>query len=99
MVFVNYSMNGMRIVKVLVVPIGENSLFDSHFDLISNMKCFPKQFLGSESSLMELNGSFKNFSWKDGDMMLDYVRYDVTKRDVTFEEYIDVSDIVRCKIN
>ena len=76
---------------MLVVPIGENSLFDAHFDLISRIKCLPKEGLGYSNSRLVKSQAFRNFQWDEGNFIFDYVRYDVAKGGNDIADYIDVS--------
>ena len=76
---------------MLVVPIGENSLFDAHFDLISRTKHLPKEDLGYSNSRLTKSQAFRNFQWDEGNFIFDYVRYDVAKGGNDIADYIDVS--------
>lgn len=76
---------------MLVVPIGENSLFDAHFDLISRMTFLPKEELSYSNSMLSKSQAFRNFLWDDGSFVFDYVRYDVAKSGHDIADYVDVS--------
>jgi hypothetical protein len=79
---------------VLVVPIGENSLFDAHFDLISRMKFLPKQEISYSNSMLSKSQAFRNFQWDEGNFVFDYVRYDVAKGGSDLADYLDVSKLL-----
>jgi hypothetical protein len=81
------------IAQVLVVPIGENSLFDAHFDLISRMKFLPKKDLSHSNAKLSKSQTFRNYQWEEGNFIFDYVRYDVAKGSQDVADYIDVSFI------
>jgi hypothetical protein len=81
------------IVQVLVVPIGENSLFDAHFDLISRMKFLSKKDLSHSNVKLSKSQTFRNYHWEEGNFIFDYVRYDVAKGSQDVADYIDVSFI------
>ena len=72
--------DNVRTLKVLVVPIGENSLFDAHYDLISSTKYIPKDEIqpGVSSSSSKISETFKDFKWGEGNAVFEYLRYDVT---------------------
>ena len=78
---------------MLVVPIGENSLFDAHFDLISRMKFLPKQEISYSNSMLSKSQAFRNFQWEEGNFVFDYVRYDVAKGGGDLADYLDVSKL------
>lgn len=77
---------------MLVVPIGENSLFDAHFDLISRTKHLPKEELGYSNSRLVKSQAFRNFQWDDGNFIFDYVRYDVAKGGNDIADNTDMND-------
>ena len=77
---------------MLVVPIGENSLFDAHFDLISRTKHLPKEELGYSNSRLVKSQAFRNFQWDDGNYVFDYVRYDVAKAGNDIADNTDMND-------
>lgn len=76
---------------MLVVPIGENNLFDAHFDLISRMKFLPKEDLSHSNAMLSKSQTFRNYQWEEGNFVFDYVRYDVAKGSQNVADYIDVS--------
>ena len=57
------SFEDTRSIKVLVIPIGENSLFDTHFDIISKFHCLPIYELNRPSNWKSTNKVFKYFDW------------------------------------
>ena len=71
----------LRTLKVLVVPVGENSLFDAHFDLISSTKYVTKDEIqpGVSSSSSKISETFKDFKWSEGNAVFEYLRYDVAE--------------------
>ena len=69
--------NDPRSIKVLVVPIGQNSLFDAHFQTISVTRDTCVKSLTKPSSwTKENNQGFKHFNWSQGNLLFDYLRYD-----------------------
>ena len=76
------------------MPIGENSLFDAHFDLISRMKFLPKQEISYSNSMLSKSQAFRNFQWDEGNFVFDYVRYDVAKGGSDLADYLDVSKLL-----
>ena len=89
MVFVNHTFEWTRVLKVLVVPIGENSMFDYHFDLISTMRIFTKDELKLDESWFREDCGFKSFTM-EGNITLDYVRYDLVGSSSEVENYLTV---------
>lgn len=79
---------------MLVVPIGENSLFDAHFDLISRMKFLPKEEISYSNLMLSKSQAFRNFQWDEGNFVFDYVRYDVAKGGSDLSDYLDVSKLL-----
>jgi hypothetical protein len=61
---------------VLVVPIGENSLFESHFNVVSRLRDLPLYELNKPSTWKVQNQSFKYFDWATGNLKFEYLRYD-----------------------
>ena len=73
----NGSLDDSRAIKVLVVPIGENSLFDLHFNAMSQLRDVSIASLSKPSSWnQETNSGFKHFEWCCGNLLFDYLRYD-----------------------
>ena len=71
------SLDDSRAIKVLVVPIGENSLFDMHFNAISQLRDVSISSLSKPSAWnKETNNGFKHFEWHKGNLLFDYLRYD-----------------------
>ena len=67
-----------RAIRVLVVPIGENSLFDFHFHTISQLREVPLSELSKPSQWNpEVNNGFRHFEWYNrGSILFEYLRYD-----------------------
>ncbi len=65
--------------KVLVVPIGNNSLFDHHFQVVSRLRDIPFYELNRPVSKSG-NPAFKFFNWNNGNLLFDYLRYDRVPR-------------------
>lgn len=65
--------------KVLVVPIGNNSLFDNHFQVVSRLRDVPFYELNRPVS-KSTNPAFKYFNWGNGNLLFDYLRYDRVAR-------------------
>ncbi|KAJ1415677.1 hypothetical protein B484DRAFT_158849, partial [Ochromonadaceae sp. CCMP2298] len=63
-----------RTVKVVVVPIGNNSLFDVHFQAVSNVRRVPFYELNRPNAAN--TSPFPHFSWTDGTLLFDFLRYD-----------------------
>lgn len=73
------SFEDTRSIKVLVIPIGENSLFDTHFDIVSKLKCLPIYELNRPSNWKTTGQIFKHFNWNNpgnASLTFDYLRYD-----------------------
>lgn len=88
--------DSLRTLKVLVVPVGENSLFDAHFDLISGIKYVTKEEIQPAfSSKGNTNAAFKDFKWCDGNVVFEYLRYDVDMG-TSSGDYVDVSWSLVC---
>lgn len=83
MAFLNHSSHAQRIVKVLVVPIGENSQFDATFELLCDVKSCAKDEIRKLSNEILSKESedcpFQSNRWRDGSILFDYVRYDVMR--------------------
>ena len=71
----------LRTLKVLVVPVGENSLFDAHYELISSTKYVTKDEIqpGVSSNSSKISETFKDFKWGEGNAVFEYLRYDVAE--------------------
>jgi hypothetical protein len=61
---------------VLVVPIGRNSLFDQHFQTVSDLREIPLYELNRPSHSVTTSCPFKHFNWTDGALRFDFLRYD-----------------------
>jgi len=85
--------DGLRTLKVLVVPIGENSLFDAHFDLISSTKHVAteeiEQAAGKANVPLNMVAAFKGFKWVDGHVVVECLRYDVAVGHSDGTDYVD----------
>jgi len=62
--------------QVLVVPIGNNSLFNDHFQVVSNLRDVPFYELNRPPAASNANSAFKHFNWNDGNLLFDFQRYD-----------------------
>eukprot|EP01038_Epipyxis_sp_PR26KG_P004766 gene4766-6686_t len=77
MLSLNQTFDDTRTIKVLVVPVGNNSLFDNHFQVVSRLRDVPFYELnrprGSSSP-----SAFKYMNWNEGknNLLFDYLRYD-----------------------
>ena len=71
----NQTYDETRRIKVLVVPVGKNSLFDTHFQVVSQLREVPFYEL-TRPALLE--NTLKHFSWNanSAKVLYDYVRYD-----------------------
>jgi hypothetical protein len=58
----------------LVAPIGDNSLFNEQFEIVSNLKSIP--FYELNRPLATRPSPFKFLTWKDGELLFEYLRYD-----------------------
>lgn len=77
MLALNKKFNDARAIKVLVVPIGDNSLFDRQFEIVSKHRSVPMYELNRPSSDVRTpNTPFKNLNWDSGTLLFDYLRYD-----------------------
>ena len=61
---------------MLVVPIGNNSLFNDHFQVVSNLRDVPFYELNRPPAASNANSAFKYFNWNDGNLLFDFLRYD-----------------------
>ena len=60
-----------------MVPIGNNSLFDQHFQVVSNLRDVPFYELNRPpASGNSTSAPFKYFNWNDGNLLFDFLRYD-----------------------
>lgn len=66
----------LRFRQVLVVPIGENTLFDVHFNVVSRLRNLPLYELNRPSTWKANNQALKHFNWTTGSLLFDYLRYD-----------------------
>jgi hypothetical protein len=76
MLSLDQTFDDTRAIKVLVVPIGENSLFDSHFQVVSTLRDMQLYELNRPSTWKAQVSPFKNFNWNTGNLLFDYLRYD-----------------------
>lgn len=72
-----------RLIRVLIAPIGQNSLFNEHFQLISsvNLLAFeeivkPNLLKGFNPLQQPTRSIFKYLNWAAGEILFDYLRYD-----------------------
>ena len=65
-----------RPVSVLVVPIGENSMFDKHFEVVSSCSELSLIELNRPSDWKPQNSPFQFLRWNSGSVVFDYHRYD-----------------------
>jgi len=59
-----------------VVPIGRNSLFEQHFQTVSNLWEIPLYELNRPSHSVAASSPFRYFNWTDGALRFDFLRYD-----------------------
>ena len=76
MLSLNETFDDSRSIKVLVVPIGENSFFEEHFDVISRVNSLQLCELTKPSTWKLDNKALKHFNWNKGDIKFDFLRYD-----------------------
>ena len=57
------------------MPIGTNSLFDQHFQVVSKLRDVPFYELNRPSSSSGPT-PFKHFNWNDGNLLFEFHRYD-----------------------
>lgn len=77
MLALNQKFSDARSIKVLVVPIGDNSLFDRQFEIVSRRRNVPMYELNRPSAEARVpNSPFKNLNWESGSLLFDYLRYD-----------------------
>jgi hypothetical protein len=60
----------------LVVPIGNNSLYNKHFEVVSRLKDMPFYELNKPNQPKNYISPFKNFDWSDGNILYEFLRYD-----------------------
>jgi hypothetical protein len=77
---------------VLVVPIGNNSLFDNHFQVVSRLRDVPFYELNRPVT-KNTNPAFKYFNWGNGNLLFDYLRYDRVARGPGDLDNFQVGDI------
>ncbi len=68
------SFQSARAVKVLAVPLGENSLFDQQFRLVASLGSLQLMGLNRPSNWKKT--FMKNFDWSNGSILFEYLRYD-----------------------
>ena len=61
---------------MLVVPVGDNSLFDSHFQVVSRLRDIPFYELNRPVVNNSATTSFRHLDWNKGNLLFDYIRYD-----------------------
>ena len=76
MLNLNQTFDDTRAIKILVAPIGENSLFESHFNLISTVKDIQLFDLNKPSTWKTATQSVKHFNWTTGNLNFSFLRYD-----------------------
>jgi hypothetical protein len=59
-----------------VVPIGNNSLFDDHFQVVSNLRDVPFYELNRPAAASSSGSAFKYINWNDGNLLFEFQRYD-----------------------
>jgi hypothetical protein len=76
MLALNQTFDDTRSIKVLVVPVGNNSLFDSHFQVVSQLRKVP--FYDLNRPPTSNSSSLNHFDWgmNKGNLLFDYLRYD-----------------------
>lgn len=58
------------------MPVGNNSLFDTHFQVVSGLRDVPFYELNRPQTSSSQRGPFKHFNWNDGNLLFDFLRYD-----------------------
>lgn len=77
MLTLNKKFNDSRAIKVLVVPIGDNSLFDRQFEIVSKRRSVPMYELNRPSADGRTpHTPFKSLNWDSGALLFDYLRFD-----------------------
>ena len=76
MLSLNETFDESRAIKILVVPIGENSFFEEHFNIISRINTLQFYELTKPSTWKLDNKALKHFNWNKGDIKFDFLRYD-----------------------
>ena len=78
MLSLNQTFDDTRSIKVLVVPVGHNSQFDSHFQVVSRLREVPFYELNRPQSSSSSLSPLKHFDWGDSkcSLLFDYLRYD-----------------------
>lgn len=76
MISVKNTFEDFRAVNVLVVPIGENSLFDKHYDLLSRCLYMEMIELNRPSDWRAQLSPLQFIRWNMGSILFDYHRYD-----------------------
>jgi hypothetical protein len=76
MLSLNQTFDETRSIKVLVVPIGTNSLFDEHFQVVSNLRDVPFYELNRPPAVPNQSSPFRYFNWNDGNLLFEFQRYD-----------------------
>lgn len=57
-----------------MAPIGENTLFDDHFQIVSKLKVAQLYDLNRPSGRKK--SPIKSMNWNNGNLIFDYLRYD-----------------------
>eukprot|EP01041_Mallomonas_annulata_P002057 gene2057-4019_t len=76
MLSINRNYEDDRAITVVVVPIGENNLFDKHFNVVSRCKEMLTIELNRPSDWKATSSPFQLFRWNAGNILFDYQRYD-----------------------
>lgn len=59
-----------------MVPIGNNSLFDIHFQVVSKLRTVPFYELNKPTAVASKTQPLHFFNWNNGSIVFDYLRYD-----------------------
>jgi hypothetical protein len=79
MLTLNKTFDDSRAIKVLVVPIGDNSQFDRQFEIVSKRRAVPMYELNRPAAdARPANSPFKSLRWEagGGSLLVDYLRFD-----------------------
>lgn len=72
----NQTHDDRRLMRVLVAPVGNNSLFSEQFQVVSSLREIPYYELNRPQYAKNYGPPFKFVNWIDGSLVFQYLRYD-----------------------
>ncbi len=76
MLSLNQTYDDRRLMRVLVAPVGNNSLFGEQYQIVSSLTEIPYYELNRPQYPKNYVSPFKFLNWNEGSLIFQYSRYD-----------------------